>query len=132
MQGAHACVCGTCAPFAVTKCFCGESNLRFNIACAAPDARRGGRELARVAISSKNMNRVPMLVAADAAAAAASADTYASWRRWRAIAMGETPSPMKEVGEVLFAVRCAEGSGMQRVGPLSCILHNWRILTCRI
>ena len=43
LQGAHASVCGTCVPFAAIKCFY----------VTATTARRGRRELARVAISSK-------------------------------------------------------------------------------
>ncbi len=58
-----------------------------------------------------------MLVAAYVAPASASAATDASWRCWRAVAIGDTAALMKELGEVVCAARCAGGSGMQRTGP---------------
>ena len=122
LQGAHAYVSSTCAPFAATNCF-----YVFTL-CVQLPLRAGGVASWPVwQYQVKLMSLVPMLAAAYVAPAAASAATHASWRCWRAMAMGDTPALMKELGEVLCAVRCAGGSGLS-----SCMLHNRRRLTCRI
>jgi hypothetical protein len=116
------CVCGTCAPFAATKCF------YVLTLCVQRPPRAGAVASWPVCpYQVKLMSLVPLLVAAYVAPAAASAATDASRRCWRGMAMGDTPTLMKELIEVVFAVRCAGGSG-----PSSCILHNRRRLTCRI
>ena len=68
------------------------------------------------------MSLVPMLVAACVAHAAASAATDASWRCWQAMAMGDTPALMKELGEVVCAVssRCFASSGVSQMEQSFC------------
>ena len=70
----------------------------------------------------KRMSLVPMLVAACVAHAAASAATHAAWRCWRAMAMGDTPALMKELGEVVCAVssRCFASSGVSQMEQSFC------------
>ena len=121
-----AAVCGTCATFAATRCF--FYVLSQMTLCVQRPPRAGGVASWPVLPYQVNlMSLVPMLAAAYVAPAAASAATHTSWRCWRAMAMGDTPALMKELGEVVCAVICAGGSG-----PSCCMLHNRRRLTCRI
>ena len=118
----YACVSSTCAPFAATRCFFYVLTLCVQLPLRSGGVGSGVASWPVWPYQVKLMSLVPMLAAAYVAAAAASAATHASWRCWRAMAMGDTPALMKELGEVVCAVRCAGGSGMQRAGPV--ILHR--------
>jgi hypothetical protein len=88
----YACACGTCAPFAATRCF-------YVLTLFVQRPLRGGvASWPFWQYQVKLMSLVPMLVVAYVAAAAASAATHASWRCWRAMAMGGHACPDEGTG----------------------------------